>query len=75
MDIVQLAYFTELVLERHLLVVLLLPLDIRHHRIHMTVAHAECAITLLPEKLMERVIVLLIDPSGRTRFHRPHDFG
>ena len=73
MDIVQLAYFTELVLERHLLVVLLLPLDIRHHRIHMTVAHAECAITVLPEKMMVQTTVLLIDPSRRARFYRSHN--
>lgn len=73
MDIVQLAYLAELVLERHLLVVLLLPLDIRHHRIHMTVAHAECAITVLPEKMMVQTTVLLIDPSRRARFYRPHD--
>ena len=72
MDIVQLANLAELVLKRHLLVVLLLPLDIRHHRIHMTVAHAECTITVLPEKMMVQTTVLLIDPSRRARFYRSH---
>ena len=55
--------------------VLLLAFDIRDYRIHMTVANAKCTITLLPEKLMERVIVLLVDPSCGARFYGSYDFG
>ena len=73
-DTVQLANPTKLVLERYLLVMFLLPLNIRHHRIHMTVAHAERTIPLLPEKMMVQTTVLLVNPSRRARFNRPHDF-
>ena len=71
--IVQLANFAELVLERHLPVVVLLAFDIVHHRIHMAVAHAERAITVLPTKMMERIAIHLVDPSRRTRFHGAHN--
>ena len=53
--------------------VFLLALDIVHHRIHMAVAHAERAITVLPTKMMERITVLLVDPSRRARFHGTHN--
>ena len=52
--------------------VLFLAFDVRDYRIHMTVAHAECAITVLPEKMMVQTTVLLIDPSRRARFYRSH---
>ena len=52
--------------------VLLLPLDISHHRIHMAITHAERAITVLPTKMMDWIPILLVDPSRRARFHRPH---
>ena len=53
---------------------LFLPLDIRHHGIHVTVAHAKRTITILPCEMTERIARLLVDPSGRARFHRSHHF-
>lgn len=72
-DVIQLAYPPQLILERYLLVMLFLPLDIRHHGIHVTVAHAERPITILPCEMTERIARLLVDPSGRARFHRSHN--
>ena len=72
-DVIQLAYPPQLILERHLLEMLFLPLDIRHHGIHVTVAHAKRTITILPCEMTERIARLLVDPSGRARFHRSHN--
>ena len=71
--IIQLAYPAEFVLERCLLVVFLLAFDVGHHRIHMAVAHAERTISVLPTKMMERIGVLLVDPSRGARFDGTHD--
>ena len=73
-DVIQLAYPPQLILERHLLVMLFLPLDIRHHRIHVTAAHAKRTITILPCEMTERIAHLFVDPSRCARFHRSHHF-
>ena len=53
--------------------VFLLTFDVGHYRIHMAVAHAECAITILPIKTVEQTAVLLVDPSRGARLDRTHD--
>ena len=53
-------YLAKLVLERHLPVVVLLALDIVHHRIHMAIAHAERAITVLPTMWFDVLCIFLI---------------
>ena len=47
----------------------LLAMDVFHHGIHVTVAHTERAITILPTKMVERIAVHLVDPTGCARFH------
>lgn len=41
--------------------------------IHVAVAHAKCAIPILPCEMAERIARLLIDPSRCARFHGPHN--
>ena len=53
--------------------VLLLPLDIRRHGIHVAVAHAERAIPVLPCEMMERTPRLLVNPSCGAGFHRTNN--
>ena len=74
LHVIQLAYFAQLVLERHLLVVLLLTFDVCHHRIHVAVAHAKRPIPILPCEMPERIAGLFVDPSGRARLDGTHDF-
>ena len=74
LDVVQLAYLAQFILERHLLVVFLLSLDICHNRIHVTVAHAKRTIPVLPCEMAEWIAGLFIDPSGRAGFDGPDDF-